>query len=118
MVLNEELSKKNNIKKRSVIYSSLKYVVQNSQQLNSKKSFNSVFPKKSYTNSNIAISFSGGKDSFLSIYKALEEGFNISFLFHVIDKSKGISITAPYNTEIIRKQAETLGFKLIKLMFL
>jgi len=95
------------------IYSSLKFVVENSQKLSSDIKFEKKLDFKK-DRKNIGISFSGGKDTFLLLHKAYEEGFNVKFLFHLVDNSKNISITAPYNIEIIRKQAELLGIKLIE----
>jgi len=56
------------------------------------------------------VSWSGGKDSCLALYKALKEGKKVNFLlnFAVDGKAHGI------NREIIKTQADAIGIKLIQ----
>jgi uncharacterized protein (TIGR00290 family) len=62
----------------------------------------------------IAISWSGGKDSCLLLKRALDERFNVKFLFNLVDKKEGISISPPFNSELMILQAKSLCIPLIQ----
>ncbi|MCK4521734.1 MAG: diphthine--ammonia ligase [Nanoarchaeota archaeon] len=84
-----------------------------SRFLNGKRSrFNKKIKLCYSKNTKIALSWSGGKDSYLLLQKAIENGFKIKFLFNLIDKEKKISITPPYNKELMVLQSKALGLPL------
>ncbi|MBC7075612.1 MAG: diphthine--ammonia ligase [Syntrophomonadaceae bacterium] len=64
-------------------------------------------------NRSYAVSWSGGKDSALALYKAQSEGMNISYLFTMFTPD-GFTGAHRVPREIIQKQAEAIGIPLVE----
>lgn len=60
----------------------------------------------------VFVSWSGGKDSYLSLLKAKEEGLDIQYLLNFIGHH-GRSMSHGLSEEILREQAEALGIHLV-----
>lgn len=58
---------------------------------------------------NIAVAWSGGKDSMALLQKVLEMPHTGISLFNIQDKGERLAIGAPFNPELIRLQADCLG---------
>lgn len=58
------------------------------------------------------ISWSGGKDSYLSLLKAKEEGLDIQYLLNFFGE-EGRSMSHGLSEEILKRQADALGISLI-----
>lgn len=57
------------------------------------------------------ISWSGGKDSCLALYKAIEQGYEPIKLFTMFSMENGISSAHRLKERIIKKQAESIGIE-------
>src|SRR4030042_861965 len=62
------------------------------------------------------VSWSGGKDSCSALYKALQEGVEVSHLLHFVDSSERTHMSQGVSHELIASQAEALGIPLIQKM--
>ena len=63
---------------------------------------------------NAAVLFSGGKDSTMAIYKAIEEGYNVQYLVSMIsDNPESYMFHVP-NIHITELSSEAMGIPLIK----
>ncbi|MGF7060481.1 diphthine--ammonia ligase [Brassicibacter mesophilus] len=60
---------------------------------------------------NCFVSWSGGKDSCLALYKALEQGYNPKKLFTMFSMENGISSAHRLNEVIINAQANAIGIE-------
>ena len=61
----------------------------------------------------VAVLFSGGKDSCLALHKILKKGYNVEYLLSVIPETQeSFMFHKPY-LELLNRQAEELGIKLI-----
>lgn len=54
-------------------------------------------------------SWSGGKDSCLALYKALDQGYNIKRLLTMFSMENGISSSHRFKEDIIKAQAKAMG---------
>jgi uncharacterized protein (TIGR00290 family) len=61
----------------------------------------------------VAVSWSGGKDSCLACYKALQKGFEISYLLNFISKDDKC-MSHGVNSRLIVAQSEAIGIPLIQ----
>jgi len=59
----------------------------------------------------VFVSWSGGKDSCLALYRAIKEGFTIGFLFSMLDKDGVRSASHGLTREVLEIQAEALGYR-------
>ncbi|RZN62742.1 MAG: diphthine--ammonia ligase [Methanonatronarchaeia archaeon] len=57
-------------------------------------------------------SWSGGKDSCLSLHKALELGFDVKYLVNMVNKERKIGHGTP--PEYVERQASSLGLELVQ----
>ena len=63
---------------------------------------------------NAAVLFSGGKDSTMAIYKAIEEGYNVEYLVSMIsDNPESYMFHVP-NIHITELSSEAMGIQLLK----
>jgi diphthine-ammonia ligase len=62
-------------------------------------------------NKNCFSSWSGGKDSCLALYKAIEEGYCLKKLFTMFSMESGISSAHRLKEEIIKAQANAIGIE-------
>ncbi len=62
---------------------------------------------------NCFISWSGGKDSCMALYKAMEEGYNPKKLFTMFSLEDGVSTAHRLKEEIIKAQAAAMGIEYI-----
>lgn len=62
---------------------------------------------------NVFVSWSGGKESSLALYKALKEGFNVEYLFTMLDEDGLRSRGHGLRKEIIDAQAKTIGIPIV-----
>lgn len=60
-------------------------------------------------------SWSGGKDSCLALYKALKGGFDVEVLLNTITEDGAYSRSHGLRAEVLRKQAEAIGLKIIQI---
>jgi uncharacterized protein (TIGR00290 family) len=60
----------------------------------------------------VFVSWSGGKDSCLALYRAIKEGFVIGFLFSMLDKEGLRSASHGLTREVLEVQAEALGHRI------
>lgn len=60
-------------------------------------------------------SWSGGKDSCLALYKALKGGFDVEVLLNTITEDGEYSRSHGLRAEVLRKQAEAIGLKIIQI---
>jgi uncharacterized protein (TIGR00290 family) len=61
----------------------------------------------------VAISWSGGKDSCLACYKALQKGLEVSYLLNFISKDKRC-MSHGVNSNLIAAQSEAIGIPLVQ----
>jgi ABC transporter with metal-binding/Fe-S-binding domain ATP-binding protein len=62
---------------------------------------------------NIAVLFSGGKDSCLALHKSLQEGHKVKYLLTILPETQeSFMFHTPYDL-LLKKQAEMLGIELI-----
>jgi uncharacterized protein (TIGR00290 family) len=62
-------------------------------------------------NKNCFSSWSGGKDSSLAFYNALEQGYSVQRLLTMFSMENGVSSAHRLNEEIIKAQAESIGIE-------
>lgn len=62
-------------------------------------------------NKDCFVSWSGGKDSCLALYKAIEQGYNPVKLFTMFSVENGISSAHRLEEKIIKAQAEAIGIE-------
>jgi len=62
----------------------------------------------------VASSWSGGKDSCLALYKALQQGYQVKYLLHFISKESKRSCFHGIESRFMRMQADSLGITLIQ----
>lgn len=58
-------------------------------------------------------SWSGGKDSCLALYRALQNGFDVRFLLTMFDETEDRSRSHAVSRELIQMQAAALGIELV-----
>jgi diphthamide synthase (EF-2-diphthine--ammonia ligase) len=64
--------------------------------------------------SNLAFaSWSGGKDSALALYRAKQQGLNVTTLLTMLDETKKRSRSHAVSLHVMQAQAEALGLELI-----
>ena len=63
---------------------------------------------------NAFISWSGGKDCCLTAYKAVGQGFNVSYLLNMVTADKSRSCSHGISAKWIALQAEVMGFSLLQ----
>ncbi len=61
----------------------------------------------------VFVSWSGGKDSCLALYRAIKEGYAIGFLFSMLDKEGLRSASHGLTREVLEVQAEALGYRIL-----
>lgn len=61
----------------------------------------------------VAVLFSGGKDSCLALHKAIQEGHKIKYLISILPLNKDSFMFHKPDENLLKKQAEMLGIKLI-----
>jgi uncharacterized protein (TIGR00290 family) len=62
----------------------------------------------------VAVSWSGGKDSCLACYKALQKGLEISYLLNFISSKDNRCMSHGVNSRLITAQSEAVGIPLIQ----
>ncbi len=62
----------------------------------------------------VFVSWSGGKDSCLSCYKALSQGYEVAYLLNMVIDDKKFSMSHGISLELLRAQAQAMGFTLIQ----
>ena len=62
----------------------------------------------------LAASWSGGKDSCLSCYKAISAGFEVSHLLNMINKDAKRSMSHGLNARLISAQAQAIGIAMVQ----
>lgn len=62
-------------------------------------------------NKSCFVSWSGGKDSCLALYKAIEQGYNPKILFTMFSIENGVSAAHRLKEEIIKAQANAIGIE-------
>ena len=61
-----------------------------------------------------AVLFSGGKDSTMAIYKAIEEGYSVEYLVSMISENPESYMFHVPNIHITELSSEAMGIPLIK----
>jgi uncharacterized protein (TIGR00290 family) len=62
----------------------------------------------------VFVSWSGGKDGCLALYRAKAEGLNIRCLLNMVSKDKQRSRSHGVRADVIKKQAEALGIPIVQ----
>lgn len=64
--------------------------------------------------SKMFVSWSGGKESCLACYKAIQDGFVISHLLNFVDETGERSRTHGLRTELLRAQSDAIGIPIVQ----
>ncbi|MFQ5924551.1 MAG: diphthine--ammonia ligase [Dehalococcoidia bacterium] len=62
----------------------------------------------------VAVSWSGGKDSCLSLYRALCNGFQVSCLLNMIDRDVQKSMSHGLDAKLLAAQAQAIGIPIVQ----
>jgi len=63
----------------------------------------------------VFVSWSGGKDSCLACYKALSEGYEVSYLLNMVNKENKKSRSHGTDVKLISAQAEAMGVPILQI---